>query len=249
MKAYPRKLNSIFFRSRIPGFFCQFFAIVLTMLVGFGVLLGVGVGLASAQENDAFHAAPVQLSENTYLIAPHENSVVVVSRLWLILKGDVPEETLHNGKPVRWDTHFADGTHVGILRLDLGMQNLKIGDREFQFVLGRNEKDHAGPSDWLVYRLHNMKPGPNPCMRCHESKRQEDGKVKIGALMKPDDACFKCHIGEKIDVQHSNTVLKEDWKEKCSECHFIHASPHKYLLRQPRETYLKDPSIKEAPKK
>lgn len=208
-----------------------------------------GISGAYAQEASSFHAAPVQLSENTCLIAPHENSVVVVSRLWLILKGDVPEEVLHNGKPVKWDKHFAEGTYVGILRLDLGMQNLKIGERELQFVLGRNEKDHAGPEEWQVYRLHNMKPGPNPCMRCHESEKQEDGKAKIGALMKPEEACFKCHIMEKIDVQHSNTKLSGDWKEKCSDCHFIHASPHKYLLRQQRETYLKDPSIEEAPEK
>ncbi len=233
MKASLRMLNSSFFRSLIFASVCLFW----------------DVSAALTQEDGLFHAAPVQISENTYLIAPHENSVVVVSRLWLILKGELPEETLHNGKPVKWDEHFAEGIHVGILRLDLGMQNLKIGDHEFQFVLGRNEKDHAGPNDWLVYRLHNMKPGPNPCMRCHESQRRDDGKVKIGALMSPENACFKCHIREKIDVQHSNTKLNEDWKEKCSECHFIHASPHKYLLRQPRETYLKDPSIKTAPKK
>lgn len=210
-------------------------------LLSFAVLPG------NCAADDAFRAEPVKLSDKTFLIAPHGNSVVVVSRLWLIMKGELPEEVLHNGSPIRWEPHFSGDVHVAILRLDIGMQSLKIGDQELSFVLGRNEEDHAGSPDWMVYRLHNMKPGRNPCMRCHESERQEDGKAKIGALMKPADACFKCHLNDKIEVQHSNTHVNPDWKEKCSECHFIHASPYKYLLRQPRETYLKDPSIEEAP--
>lgn len=218
--------------------FCLFF-------LGTGSLF---TSLVQADETaEKFTAKPVQLNDNLLLIAPHDNSVVVVSRLWLILKGEIPEEVTLNGTPIRWDKHFGGDVRVGILRLEIGMQNLKIGDKEIHFVLGRNEEDHAGPEDWEVYRLHNMKPGPNPCMRCHECEKQEDKTNLVGALMTPENACFKCHLHEKINVQHSNTQLEANWKERCSECHFIHASPYKYLLRQPRKTYLIDTSLEDAP--
>lgn len=210
-------------------------------------------GNAAAEGNAAaaegFRAEPVRLSESSVLIAPHDDSVVVVSRLWLIMKGEIPEEVTLNGQPIRWDRHFGGDVHVGILRLEIGMQNLKIGEKELHFALGRNEKDHAGPADWQVYRLHNMKPGPNPCMWCHVSEKMEEGTFRIGELKQPAEACFKCHLTEKIDVQHSNTKVDPNWREHCRDCHFIHASPHKYLLRQPRETYLKDPTIEDAPEK
>ncbi len=199
------------------------------------------------ETTEQFMAKPVQLNDDLLLIAPHDNSVVVVSRLWLILKGEIPENVTLNGLPIRWDKHFGGDVRVGILRLEIGMQNLKIGDKEIRFALGRNEKDHVGPEDWGVYRFHNMKPGPNPCMRCHECEKQEDNTNLVGALMTPENACFKCHTHEKIDVQHSNAMLEANWKERCSDCHFIHASPYKYLLRNPRETYLIDKSRKEAP--
>ncbi|MBE6426677.1 MAG: hypothetical protein E7029_11980 [Planctomycetaceae bacterium] len=233
----------------IPRIFSVFFAAVCAVTLFQFSPSGVSSVSAQEAEDEKFDAKPVQLSDKTFLIAPHGDSVVVVSRLWLILKGECPEEVLHNGQPVRWDSNFGGDVHVSILRLDIGMQKLKIGDRELEFVLGRNEKDHAGPSEWMVYRLHNMKPGRNPCMRCHETEKNADGKIEVGALMSAQDACFKCHIPEKIDVQHSNTVVNDDWRTKCSDCHFIHASPYKYLLRQPRGSYLKDPSIPEAPEK
>ncbi len=187
-----------------------------------------------------FTAEPVKLNESLFLVAPHDNSVVVVSRLWLILKGELPEEPVTmNGQPFTWDKHFGGDVHVGILRLEIGMQNLKIGDDELHFVLGRNEKDHAGPEDWQVYRLHNMKPGPNPCIECHNGEKDEEEKFHVGTLKTPDEACFKCHQTDKIQTQHENTRLDSNWTQSCRDCHFIHASPYKYLLRQPQETYLK----------
>ena len=190
---------------------------------------------------ETFRAEPVQIGENLQLVAPHDNSVVVQSRIWLILKGELPrDDVLFNGKPLKWDRHFGGDTHVGVLGMEIGQQSLQIGGKELHFVLGRNDKDHAGDPSWNVYRLHNMKPGPNPCARCHETvKNEEDGLIRVGELMTPADACYKCHISEKLDEQHQATKLEENWRENCRDCHFIHASPHDHLLRQPRETYLK----------
>ncbi|MBO5436364.1 MAG: hypothetical protein J6A23_01765, partial [Thermoguttaceae bacterium] len=113
----------------VPSIFSVFFALVCAVTL---FLLASGVSSVSAQEagNEKFDAKPVQLSDKTFLIAPHGNSVVVVSRLWLILKGECPEEVIHNGQPVRWDSNFGGDVHVSILRLDIGMQKLKIGDQE-----------------------------------------------------------------------------------------------------------------------
>ncbi|MDO5113113.1 MAG: hypothetical protein Q4E67_01930 [Planctomycetia bacterium] len=184
-----------------------------------------------------FKAEPVQLSNGKILVAPHADSVVLVSRLWLILRGEKEDLTL-NGQPLKWNKRFEGDVHVADLRLEIGMQRLKIGEEEVRFVLGRNEVDHSGPAEWQVYRLHNMKPGPNPCRECHVCEKVED-KIHVGDLNPPQEACFRCHERDDIQKQHANTRLEENWMESCSDCHFVHASPHKYLLRQPREQYLK----------
>ena len=192
---------------------------------------------AESPANTSFRAEPVRLSSGNLLIAPHADSVVVASRVWLIFKGEQEPISL-NGKDLEWNPRFGGDVHTAILRLEIGMQRLKIGEDEIQFVLGRNDENHAGPKDWQVYRLHNMKPGPNPCMRCHVCEKIGE-EIHVGALNPPKDACFNCHELEKINEQHANTRLEENWRESCKDCHFLHASPNKYLLRQPRELYLK----------
>ncbi|MDO4571056.1 MAG: hypothetical protein Q4D38_11770 [Planctomycetia bacterium] len=226
--------------NRLPLLFCVLWCFVSTLMAQESVSESASEPVSPASESaseSAFRAEPTALSGGRMLIAPHANSVVLQARLWLIVRGDEVPLAL-NGNELRWNDRFAGDVHVAILRLDIGKSRLQIGDDEIQFVLGRNEESHAGPKDWLVYRLHNMKPGPNPCLHCHECEKEE-GKVFVGNVKTPQDACYKCHLADKIDEQHANTKLEDDWREKCSDCHFIHASPHMYLLRQPRELYLK----------
>ncbi|MDO4574457.1 MAG: hypothetical protein Q4D98_04520 [Planctomycetia bacterium] len=186
---------------------------------------------------ESFRAEPVSLPGGSLLVAPHADSVVVVSRVWLITKGERVEGTL-NGTPISWLPRFGNGTNVATLGLEIGKQKLVLGNDTVEFVLGRNDQDHSGPKEWQVYRLHNMKPGPNPCMECHVCEKSNDG-ISVGALNPPDKACFRCHEMKDITRQHANTKLEKNWLETCRDCHFLHASPNKYLLRKPRESYLK----------
>ncbi len=192
---------------------------------------------AAAAEAEGFRAEPFRLPSGRLIVAPHPDSVVVVSRVWMIMKGE-PAELKVNGVTKKWNERFVGDVHATMLGLEIGMVNLEIGEEKCRLAFGQNEMDHVGPKDWKVNRMHNMKPGPNPCMECHECQR-EDKNVRVGELNPPDKACFHCHETDLITKQHANTQVEENWMQHCKDCHFIHMSPHKYLLRKPREEYLK----------
>ena len=189
-----------------------------------------------AQSAENFKAEPVTLPSGRLIVAPHPDSVLVVSRVWLIMKGE-PATLSVNGVEKKWLPRFVGDVRVAMLGLDIGMVNVQLGDEKFRVVLGQNDMDHAGPKDWSIYRMHNMKPGPNPCMECHEYENTA-GNIRVGVLNPPEIACFRCHDTDLLIKQHENTVLEENWLQECAACHFIHASPHKYLLRNPRAEYL-----------
>ncbi|MDO4550870.1 MAG: hypothetical protein Q4C96_06420 [Planctomycetia bacterium] len=204
----------------------------------FTVYISCGCLLSASDSAQTFRAEPVTLPSGRILVAPHPESVVVVSRVWLIIKGECGDLKL-NGVPKKWNDRFSGDVHVATLGLEIGMVTLEIGEDKYRFVFGQNEVDHAGPKEWSVYRMHNMKPGINPCKECHDCQRNDDKKILVGNLNPPDKACFHCHETELLTKQHINTILENNWLQNCKDCHFIHMSPHKYLLRKPRTEYLK----------
>ena len=194
-----------------------------------------------AQAED-FRAEPMKLESGQLMIAPRPDSVVVVSKVWLILKSDDPNaepgEVKFNGEPVSWNPRFVGNVRVTDLWLDIGWQKMEVNGQKFRFAMGQNDIDHVGPKEWPVVRLHNMKPGPNPCAECHQCEK-EDRKIRVGELKPPQDACFHCHEVPKLTEQHEKVKLEENWQESCRDCHYLHVSPYPYLLRKPKEGYMK----------
>lgn len=241
-------------------FLCKSIILVLTVLIftvlGYNILSQCMAQQATETETithsvkkaDEFQAQSVKLHSGRILVAPHADSVIQTPRPWMILKG-TPGTIRVNGVEKKWNPRFIGDVCVADLRLDVGLVKVEISQENgpadvINFSVGMNDIEHAGPPEWKMYRMHNMKPGPNPCMWCHEYKK-EDATVAIGELNPPEKACFKCHERPLITKQHKNTVITENWLEICSSCHFLHASPYKFLLRKPRSEYLK-PGVLEA---
>ena len=232
-------------RTVVRGGVAVLFSVVLLSLM-LNLLEPVPVAAGDVQVKDAqsedFRAEPMKLESGQLMIAPRPDSVVVVSKVWLILKSDDPNaepgEVKLNGEPVSWNPRFVGNVRVTDLWLDIGWQKMEVNGQKFRFAMGQNDIDHVGPKEWPVVRLHNMKPGPNPCAECHQCEK-EDRKIRVGELKPPQDACFHCHEVPKLTEQHEKVKLEENWQESCRDCHYLHVSPYPYLLRKPKEGYMK----------
>lgn len=205
----------------------------LGLLALLGVVCGIRIASSRAAEPTGGKreggTAPAILS-------PLHRSVLLSGRFDVIYRGEeVPLRV--NSQERDWESSYASPVRVGHLRLSPGMHRLQIGDQSVEVCVALNEMEHDGPSDWPISRSHPMSPEEDRCADCHRTKWLDE-RLVVEQVRSPE-SCLGCHRAGDLEEPHEpfGGVPKD-----CRECHVLHASPYRPLLKAPRSKILEQHS-------
>lgn len=158
------------------------------------------------------------------VLFPADRSTLMTGTFNLIVRGGQGELRV-DGQPQPWEP-FDPPLRVAKIGLAPGLHEIRVGERKLAFSVALNEEEHEGPKDWPVFRAHAI-PADRRCDTCHETRRNE-GRVAVGALKPTATSCFACHLRDGFREVHS---VSSDAVAKCGDCHALHGSTRKALLR------------------
>ena len=132
------------------------------------------------------------------------------------------------GEEVDWQP-FEAPVRVARLRLEAGEHLLEWGPYVLTVYVPPAEGKAA--VDWPKFRKHPPgKEGPITCSECHDLEEVE-GRTQLGKF-KGYKACHRCHDKDSVidDHEHVEEPLRD-----CEECHAVHGSLHKALLKDSKK--------------
>lgn len=160
------------------------------------------------------------------VVSPPNRAVLLSGNIDVICRTDEADFQI-DAVRYQWEP-FAGPVRAARVRLMPGVHELRVGGHLIQLVVALNEDEHDGPSDWKIYRSHEMDADPTRCEDCHETE-ERDGRIRVGEL-KSYKACLECHTPIDFEVAHSHIL---EPLEACQMCHVLHGSPIKKLLKAP----------------
>jgi predicted CXXCH cytochrome family protein len=161
-----------------------------------------------------------------HVVSPPNQAVLLSGSIDVICETDQAEFEI-DAKPHEWEA-FEGPVRAARVRLMPGLHELRIGQQLVEVVVALNEDEHDGPSDWKIYRTHEMDSDPTRCEDCHEAE-EHDGRIEVGEL-KSFEACLECHTPIEFEEVHAHIL---EPLEACQMCHVLHGSPIKKLLKAP----------------
>lgn len=162
------------------------------------------------------------------VIFPPPNGVLLVGTFYVIVKGG-EGDLLVDGQRQPWEA-FAPPLRVARVGLYPGLHEIRVGRQVIPFSVALNEEEFEGPRNWPYYRLHTISAHER-CGACHIT-RSVDGLTAIEGL-KGASACFACHRKGDFEARHSHPFRP---LEHCQNCHALHGSPRKSLLKAAPKT-------------
>jgi len=162
------------------------------------------------------------------IIFPPPNAVLLVGTFYVIVKGE--GELFVDGQRQPWEP-FAPPLRVAKVGLYPGLHEIRVGRRTISFSVALNEEEFEGPRNWPLYRLHTIS-AHQQCEACHVVSRSAGGLASIEGLKGPS-ACFACHRRTDFEARHSHPFPP---LEHCQNCHALHGSPRKSLLKAEPKT-------------
>ena len=165
------------------------------------------------------------------VLFPADQSVLETGRFELICVADddakgAPRLRI-DGRAGRWQPY---GLPVLVARLKLkpGRHAIAIGPTRLQ-VYVRGSDPSPEEAEWPAIRAHpGGTDGWKDCRACHEVA-EENGRQSVGTLREPM-ACQQCHSSEDFQLAHFHP---EKPLAGCHNCHALHGSPEKCLLKGP----------------
>jgi len=167
------------------------------------------------------------------VLFPADQSVLETGRFELICLAAEgvrkPPALRVDGKAGRWQP-FALPALVARLELKPGRHEIAVGPTKLQvYVRGGDLPPEV--AEWPVFGTHpGDADGWKECHACHEVT-QEGGRQSVGPLGEPV-ACQHCHSSEDFQLAHFHP---EKPLAGCHQCHALHGSSAKSLLKAPRK--------------
>ncbi len=191
-----------------------------------------GIVIAAAAQNPADAPSP---AEPFKVMFPADQSVLESGKFDVVcvmhpVDGKLPPrpELRVNGVLRNWGP-YKEPTLLTRVQLPPGRHEITIGPRTLRIYVRDEKKPDEAPDGWPVFRTHRGATEPwKNCSTCHELTR-ERGSTVIGALMEPA-ACAKCHSPEAFELAHFHP---EEPLAACHDCHALHGSANKALLKGP----------------
>ncbi|MBM3472598.1 MAG: hypothetical protein FJX75_04900 [Armatimonadetes bacterium] len=167
------------------------------------------------------------------VLFPADRSVLETGRSELICvaPGDVKRAPplRIDGKRGRWQP-YALPVLVARLELRPGRHEIAVGPTKLQ-VYVREGDVPPEVAEWTVYGSHpGDADGWKDCRACHEVTAA-NGRQSVGTLREPV-ACQQCHSSEDFQLAHFHP---EKPLAGCHQCHALHGSSAKSLLKAPRK--------------
>jgi predicted CXXCH cytochrome family protein len=185
--------------------------------------LVAAAGLSIAQE-DAAGEATVRI------LSPADGATIAgpVEVIAAASEGEAPALSV-DGAAAEWGP-YAPPAFATRLALDPGAHELVVGDQALQItVVAPVEKDQAIALGYL--RSHTgAEDGPRDCSACH-AVEERDGLTVTGPPDTPD-RCLVCHSSVDFGLAHFHPLSP---LKKCEQCHALHGSARKGLLRAPKK--------------
>lgn len=167
------------------------------------------------------------------VLFPTDQSTIETGRLELIcIAGEgvkKPPALRVDGKARRWQP-FALPVLVARLELKPGRHEIAIGATKLRVCVTEGDPPSERP-EWPAFSAHpDGADGWRDCGACHEVT-EANGRQSIGALREPT-ACQHCHSSEDFQLAHFHP---EKPLAGCHQCHALHGSSAKSLLKAPRK--------------
>jgi hypothetical protein len=196
----------------------------LFALIALTVLAGLSARLAASTKESKDGSG----IEKPKIVAPPNQAVLLSGRFDVIYRGtDAPLEV--DSRPVAWEDDYDAPVRVGNVRLSPGMHQVQIGEQKIELCIALNEMEHDGPSDWKIFRAHQMSNERDRCAECHETETRE-GRMVVEQVLAPD-SCMACHTAGEVKEPHQDFIQP---LESCQTCHLLHGSPYPSLLKAPK---------------